>query len=257
MQALAIPTKCTPRSGCTHVILERNPGNHSLGQKRAEMVLNLFLQTLSVTVPCFRPVFVPLRAAGAFCRSVSAVGGSAPGLTFPGEGADPEAQAPCPGSACLHPTGALCLPHSECKSGFGSLLKWQYYIYSSYSQRNKHQALQSRSFTSAQLVKNRSTAWLDEEGITGNSLDSLLHFAKDLSEPRVLSHMYSSLRVFCTWAETPHYLPTTGTIPVTHTGCSRRLLTRLRCYSFRTQTAKSTQRYLKQQIATLNNTQLL
>lgn len=71
----------------------KKPRSHSLAQWGAEMVLNFFLQTLSVTIPYLR--FVPLRAAETFCSSEC----SAPGLTFPGEGADPEAQAP----ACSHP----------------------------------------------------------------------------------------------------------------------------------------------------------
>lgn len=123
--------------------------------------------------------------------ALSAGVSSAPGLTFPGEGADPEAQVPAwalPVPILLWP----CAFHTlSANLGLESCSNHRNYSYSSSAQRNKHQPLQGRRFTSMQLVKN--ILWLDKEGI--HSLNSLFHFAKDVSEP-FLSHMYTVPCVF-------------------------------------------------------------
>lgn len=146
LQGPAIPTKCTCDPG-------KKPRNQSLGQWRAEMVLNLFLQTLSVTIPYLR-LFVPLRAAGTICSS-ECCGELCSRAHFPRGSADPEAQAPAWALPLPIPSW-LCAFHTlSANLDLKSRLNHSNCSYSSSTQTNQHQHFQSRSFTLMQLVKSR------------------------------------------------------------------------------------------------------
>lgn len=147
------PCKVLPSQQNAPVILEKKPRNQSLGQWRAEMVLNLFLQTLSVTIPYLR-LFVPLRAAGTICSS-ECCGELCSRAHFPRGCADPEAQAPAWALPLPIPSW-LCAFHTlSANLDLKSRLNHSNCSYSSSTQTNQHQHFQSRSFTLMQLVKSR------------------------------------------------------------------------------------------------------
>lgn len=153
LQGPANPTKCTSCSGCRPVILEKTHGISPWVNEEQRWFWISFCRPSVSPFPISGSLFLweQLEQSAA----LSAVVSSAPGLTFPGEGADPEAQAPAWALPLPIPSW-LCAFHTlSANLDLKSCLNHRNCSYSSSTQRNQHQYFQSKIFTLMQLVKSR------------------------------------------------------------------------------------------------------